>query len=81
MALTDPGGPNWGSGLGARLLEIQLEIVPGGPNIDGVETRDERALLPGIGFSIEPGVYFDGEFEKLDTPIDIPLFQRPVSQE
>ena len=33
-----------------------------GPNIDGVETRDERVLLPGIGFSVEPGVYFEGEF-------------------
>jgi Xaa-Pro aminopeptidase len=33
-----------------------------GPNIDGVETRDERRLLPGIGFSIEPGIYLAGEF-------------------
>jgi Xaa-Pro dipeptidase len=33
-----------------------------GPNIDGIETRDERRLLPGIGFSIEPGVYLTGEF-------------------
>ncbi|HSG81943.1 MAG TPA: Xaa-Pro peptidase family protein [Gemmatimonadota bacterium] len=41
---------------------IDNEVHGLGPNIDGVETRDERALLPGIGFSIEPGVYFDGEF-------------------
>lgn len=33
-----------------------------GPNIDDMETRDERALLPGVGFSIEPGVYLPGEF-------------------
>lgn len=28
-----------------------------GPHIDNLETRDERLLIPGIGFSIEPGVY------------------------
>lgn len=33
-----------------------------GPNIDDLETRDERALIPGVGFSIEPGVYLPGEF-------------------
>jgi Xaa-Pro aminopeptidase len=29
-----------------------------GPNIDNFETREERLLLPGVGFSIEPGIYF-----------------------
>jgi len=33
-----------------------------GPNIDGVETRDERRLVSGIAFSIEPGIYIPGEF-------------------
>lgn len=33
-----------------------------GPNIDDLETRDERTLVPGVGFSIEPGVYLPGEF-------------------
>lgn len=32
-----------------------------GPHIDNLETRDERTLIPGIGFSIEPGVYLAGE--------------------
>ena len=32
-----------------------------GPHIDNLETRDERLLIPGIGFSIEPGVYLPGE--------------------
>jgi Xaa-Pro dipeptidase len=32
-----------------------------GPNMDNFETREERLLLPGVGFSIEPGVYFAGE--------------------
>jgi Xaa-Pro aminopeptidase len=32
-----------------------------GPHIDNLETREERALVPGVGFSIEPGVYVTGE--------------------
>lgn len=33
-----------------------------GPNLDNLETREERVLIPGVGFSIEPGVYLPGEF-------------------
>jgi Xaa-Pro aminopeptidase len=33
-----------------------------GPNIDDLETRDDRALIPGVGFSIEPGIYLAGSF-------------------
>lgn len=32
-----------------------------GPHIDNLETREERSLIPGVGFSIEPGVYLDGD--------------------
>jgi Xaa-Pro dipeptidase len=32
-----------------------------GPHIDNLETREERVLVPGVGFSIEPGVYLPGE--------------------
>lgn len=32
-----------------------------GPHIDNLETREERTLIPGVGFSIEPGVYLDGD--------------------
>ena len=32
-----------------------------GPHIDNLETREERLLVPGVGFSIEPGVYVPGE--------------------
>jgi Xaa-Pro aminopeptidase len=32
-----------------------------GPNIDNLETRETRRLLPGVGFSIEPGVYLTGD--------------------
>ncbi len=36
---------------------IGTEIHGNGVNIDNLETRDERALIPGVCFSIEPGVY------------------------
>jgi Xaa-Pro aminopeptidase len=29
-------------------------------NIDNLETKDERRLLPGCCFSIEPGIYLEG---------------------
>lgn len=32
-----------------------------GPNIDNLETRETRLLIPGVGFSIEPGIYLEGE--------------------
>ena len=32
-----------------------------GPHMDNLETREERTLLQGVGFSIEPGVYLRGE--------------------
>jgi Xaa-Pro aminopeptidase len=33
-----------------------------GPNLDNLETREERVLIDGVGFSVEPGVYLPGEF-------------------
>lgn len=32
-----------------------------GPHIDNLETREERELIPGVGFSIEPGIYLAGQ--------------------
>lgn len=37
------------------------EIHGSGPNIDNLESRDERLLVDGVAFSIEPGIYFAGE--------------------
>jgi Xaa-Pro aminopeptidase len=33
------------------------EIHGSGPHIDDLETREERTLIPGVAFSIEPGIY------------------------
>jgi Xaa-Pro aminopeptidase len=37
------------------------DIHGSGPNIDNLESRDVRALLPGVAFSIEPGIYIPGQ--------------------
>lgn len=38
---------------------IGVEVHGTGANLDNLETRDERMLLPGTAFSIEPGIYLD----------------------
>jgi len=40
---------------------IDSELHGAGPNLDDLETHDERQLIPGVGFSVEPGVYVPGE--------------------
>lgn len=37
------------------------ELHGAGPNLDNLETREERLLIPGVAFSVEPGVYFAGD--------------------
>jgi Xaa-Pro aminopeptidase len=32
-----------------------------GPHLDNLESREERLLIPGVGFSIEPGIYIPDE--------------------
>jgi Xaa-Pro dipeptidase len=41
-----------------------------GPNIDNLETRETRHIIPGVGFSIEPGIYIAGEIG-LRTEINV----------
>jgi len=40
---------------------IGEQVHGNGVNIDNLETKDERLLVPGICFSIEPGIYLAGE--------------------
>lgn len=40
---------------------IDRELHGSGPNIDNRESKDTRRLIPGVGFSIEPGVYLPGD--------------------
>jgi Xaa-Pro aminopeptidase len=41
---------------------IDRELHGSGPHIDNFETADDRKLIPGVGFSVEPGVYLPGRF-------------------
>ena len=41
---------------------IDRDLHGSGPHMDSYETRDDRPLGPGLGFSIEPGVYLTGDF-------------------
>lgn len=41
---------------------IAVELHGNGAHLDNLETHDERLLLPNTCFSVEPGLYFPGEF-------------------
>jgi Xaa-Pro aminopeptidase len=41
---------------------IDRDLHGSGPHMDDYETHDERLLLPGVGFSVEPGIYLGDEF-------------------
>jgi Xaa-Pro dipeptidase len=52
------------AGFGAHILHrtghsLGTSVHGNGVNMDDFETHDDRRLLPGAGFTIEPGVYFD----------------------
>ena len=52
------------AGFGANILHrtghsLGETVHGNGAHLDDYETHDERRLLPGTGFTIEPGVYFD----------------------
>jgi Xaa-Pro dipeptidase len=41
---------------------IDRDLHGSGPHLDDYETHDDRILVQGIGFSVEPGIYLAGEF-------------------
>lgn len=53
-------------GYGERFVHrtghsIDTDLHGSGPNLDNLETRDDRLLLPGVAFSVEPGIYIADE--------------------
>jgi Xaa-Pro aminopeptidase len=55
------------AGFGDRFVHrtghsIDRDLHGSGPHLDDYETHDDRRLIPGIGFSVEPGIYLPGEF-------------------
>jgi Xaa-Pro dipeptidase len=52
------------SGLGAHILHrtghsLGETVHGNGVHLDDYETHDDRRIIPGTGFTIEPGLYFD----------------------
>lgn len=41
---------------------IDCDLHGSGPHLDNFETNDLRELIPGVGFSVEPGIYLEGRF-------------------
>jgi Xaa-Pro dipeptidase len=41
---------------------IDRELHGSGPHLDNYETHDDRKLMAGVGFSVEPGIYLPGRF-------------------
>jgi Xaa-Pro aminopeptidase len=54
---------------------IGEEVHGNGANIDSLETRDSRRLMPRTCFSIEPGIYLPGEFG-IRSELDVYLTER-----
>ena len=58
--ITERGfGPSFTHRTGHSIDPVSLH--GSGPHLDNLETREERLLVPGVGFSIEPGIYIPGE--------------------
>ena len=64
---------------------IGQEVHGDAVNLDGFETHDTRRIIPGIGFSIEPGIYLPefGVRSEIDAYMaeDGPIATSPVQQE
>jgi len=56
---------------------IGTSVHGNGVNIDNLETKDERRLVPGICFSIEPGIYLAG---KMAVRSEIDVFIAPSGE-
>ena len=50
---------------------IGEQVHGNGVNIDNLETKDERQILPGLCFSVEPGIYLPDEKMGFRTEIDV----------
>jgi Xaa-Pro aminopeptidase len=64
------------AGFGDRFLHrtghsIETRVHGDGANLDDLETHDTRPLVPGLAFSIEPGIYLPEEGLGVRTEIDV----------
>jgi Xaa-Pro aminopeptidase len=54
---------------------IDHRLHGSGPHLDDFETHDDRVMLPGVGFSVEPGIYLPGRFG-MRTEVNVYLTER-----
>ena len=64
------------AGFGAQFVHrtghsIETRVHGDGANLDDLETHDTRPLVPGLCFSIEPGIYLPDEGLGVRTEIDV----------
>ncbi len=65
-----------GHGYGDRFVHrtghsIDTRVHGDGANLDDLETHDTRRLVPGLAFSIEPGIYLPDEGLGVRSEIDV----------
>jgi Xaa-Pro dipeptidase len=62
---------------------IHSQVHGNGVNMDNLETRDDREIIPGSCFSIEPGIYLDdiGVRSEIDVLLDYDGLATVVGQE
>lgn len=66
----------WSKGYGERFVHrtghsIGTSVHGDSANLDDLETHDTRTLIPGLAFSIEPGVYLPDEGLGVRCEIDV----------
>lgn len=54
------------------------EVHGSGPHLDDLETHDLRPLVPGLAFTVEPGLYLPGEF---GVRTEVNVYLRPDGPE
>jgi Xaa-Pro dipeptidase len=59
--IVDRGYGQWFTHRTGHSIDVR-DLHGSGPHLDGFETREERTLVPGVLFSIEPGIYLPGRF-------------------
>jgi Xaa-Pro aminopeptidase len=64
------------AGFGDRFVHrtghsIETRVHGDGANLDDLETHDTRPLVPGLAFSIEPGIYLPDDGLGVRTEIDV----------
>ena len=57
---------------------IDRDLHGRGPNLDNLETRDDRVLVTGVGFSVEPGIYIPDD---VGMRTEINVFMGPAGPE